>query len=345
MSANDFSLPDCPHSPEEVREAVTGVAPDAAVRDVTPVEEGKNSVYVVTVEDDRDRRDLVLKVGDHHFAAGCRAEPHVLDAVAERTEIPVPEVLGTGHFGDDPYFVAERAPGKTLEGEPERLSPDAFEAVCVEAGRNVGKLHAAFPAGACGLLGVERGGNDLEFVREFPDWPTHFEAWLTHNAERLADTRFGDLVPVLKERAATMAGQLRELGPFDAVVTHGDYRLGNLLVDPETGETRAVIDWATPTAVPAVHELAVTEAILLDWPAFDEARQRRLRERFYDAYRRENPGVLDRDGFEAHRRICRFGARLRLMINLREEMTSRPESAVDARAREHRDALREYGVE
>jgi aminoglycoside phosphotransferase (APT) family kinase protein len=129
------------------------------------------------------------------------------------------------------------------------------------------------------------------------------------------------------------------------VVSHGDYRLGNLVFDPDAEPvTAAVIDWGTPTAVPAVQDLAVTEFILLDWPETDPDRQQFLQERFYDGYRETNAAVLDRDGFEAHRRCCRFGARLRLMVNLPEEMAGRSEDAVAARAREHREALREWGV-
>lgn len=355
MSDSDFSLSGWPHSADEVREAITAVLPEVAVRDAAGVEEGKNTVYFVTSDASgggasADHPDLVLKVGTHHFAAGCRAEPYVLDAVAKRTGIPVPEVYGTGHLRGDPYFLAEYVPGVNPATDSERLgprclAPETFERVCVEAGRNLGELHDALPADGWGMLGVERATGDLEFVREFPDWPSYCEAWLSSSVERLEETRFADLVPALEERATSAAAELREHGPFDPVVSHGDYRLGNLLLDPDAAPvTAAVIDWATPTAVPAVHDLAVTEAVLLDWPEFDADRQQSLREQFYDGYREVNARLLNRDGFEAHRRICRFGARLRLMVNLREEMTGRSEAAVDARAREHREALAEYGV-
>ncbi|WP_170977228.1 phosphotransferase family protein [Halorussus salinisoli] len=329
---------------DEVRAVVAADLPDAEVREVTPVEDGENSVYRIVLSAEEDRRGLFLKVGDHHFAAGCRAEPHLLDAVAERTEIPVPTVRATGHLDGDPYFLADAVPGLNLHSGPEGLAPEVFERVCADGGRYLGDLHAAFPADGWGTLGVERGADDLGYVREFSDWPTYFEAWLNHNVERLEDTRFADLRRELESHARILADELLEYGPFDPVLTHGDYRLGNLLVDPETGATNAVIDWATPTAVPAVHDLAVTEAILLDWPEVGEDRQRHLRERFYDAYRSVNPDVLDRQGFETHRRCCRFGARLRLMVNLDEEMAGRGQTAVDARAREHREALRTYGV-
>lgn len=358
MSAND-DVSAGEVSDAEIREAVGAALPDADLSEVAPVEEGKNTVFVVTVEPDSApgpefdpdpdfdsaTRELVLKVGDHHFAAGCRAEPHLLELVAERTRIPVPEVVDTGEFEVGPYFLAERVPGASQTADPDSLAPEAFERVCAAAGHNLGALHDAFPADKWGMLGLEPGADELHFAREFADWPTYFEAWLTHNVERLEDTRFSDLRPELAERATEMADELRELGPFDPVLTHGDYRLDNLVVDPETGETNAVLDWATPVAATPVWEIAVTEAILVDRPAFDADRKRELTERLYEAYRRTTDRALAGEDFEARRRRCRFGARLRLMVNLDEEMAGRPDAAVDARAREHRAALREFGVE
>lgn len=344
VTADDSVHSEGSFSREEIRRAVTEVLPDAEVREATLAESGKNTVYFLEIEADESGRELVLKVGDHDFPAGCRAEPHLMEAVAERTEIPVPTVLGTGHVRERPYFLAERVSGVTPAFDPGRLGPEQFERVCTAAGRNLGDLHASFPADTWGMLGLERGADELHVAREFPDWPTYFEAWLSHNAERLGDTRFADLVPAVETRVAEIAAELREYGPFDPVVTHGDYRLGNLLVDPETGATEAVVDWATPTAVTAVHDITVTEAILLDWPEVDDDRQRDLRNYLFEGYREANPEVLDCEGFEARRRCCLLGARLRLMVNLGEEMTGRSADAVDARAREHREALREFGV-
>ncbi|UPV98839.1 aminoglycoside phosphotransferase family protein [Halorussus gelatinilyticus] len=354
MSPSD-TLPSVegPLAADRLAEAVGDALPDADLREATPIEAGKNAAYRLVVASDGDERELVLKVGDGEFAGGYRAEPRVLSAVGERTAIPVPEVVGTGAFGDDPYFLAERVPGANPACDPESLPPEAFERVCAAAGRNLAALHDAFPAGDCdlipadgwGMLAFDSGADALHFAREFPDWSTYFEAWLTRNVERLADTRFDDLRPALADRAEEFAADVRTLAPFESVLTHGDYRLGNLLVDPESGATNGVVDWATPTAAPPTWELAVTEAILIDWPALDDSRQERLRTRLYEGYREVNPEPLDGEGFETHRRRCRFGARLRLMVNLGEEMAGRSESAVEARAREHREALREFGVE
>ncbi|WP_158058064.1 phosphotransferase family protein [Halorussus halophilus] len=367
MSNADEELPG-PHSRETLRAVVADAdtLPDADLLDVTEAESGKNTVYFLTVETatdqhepDADQHELVLKIGDHHFPEGCRAESVLLGQVAERTDVPVPEVLGNGELGsrdsdtDDsdaaPYFLAERVPGENYEFAPTRLSPESFERVCVEAGRNLGELHAAFPADAFGMLGVEAGAEEMAFVREFADWPTHFETWLAHNAERLEETRFADLAPAIAERAEALADDLRELGPFEPVLTHNDYRLGNVLLDGESGRsqiTNAVVDWATPVATTAESELAITDAILIDWPEFDAERQQTLRERLYDGYRETNGDALERDGdFEARRRLYEFGARLRLMVNLEAEMAGRSEREIEARAAEHREVLRdEYHV-
>ena len=353
LSSDDPSSVAGPLAADRLRKAVTTALPDADLREARPIEAGKNDAYLLVAECEGDERELVLKVGDGDFAGGYRAEARVLSAVGERTAIPVPEVVGTGAFGDDPSLLAERVPGSNPACDPETLASEAFERVCADAGRNLALLHDTFPAGDCdlipddgwGMLALDAGAERLHFAREFPDWPTYFETWLAHNIDRLEDTRFDDLRPALADRAEEFAAEVRSLAPFESVLTHGDYRLGNLLVDPETGATNGVVDWATPTAAPPAWELAVTEAILLDWPALDDSRQTELRDRLFEEYRDESPGLLGREEFETHRRRCRFGARLRLMVNLGEEMAGRSESAVEARAREHRRALREFGVE
>ena len=355
-NGRDVSEGESYHSRSQLDEAVATVLPDADTRSVVPAESGKNAVYFVTATTDGDRREMVLKVGTRFGGPAFRAEPYLLEAVADRTAIPVPTVLGTGDDAlAEPYFLAERVSGENCECAPERVAPEAFERVCFEAGRNLGELHAAFSADGFGLLGVEAGDDRLSFSRAFDDWPGLFEAWATQNVERLEDTRFADLVPALKARVADFAVDLADLGSYDPAITHGDYRLGNVLLDADAlsdgatlsddaNATNAVVDWATPVAAPPEFELAQTEAILVDWPEFDADRQRHLRERLYEGYRRSNS--LERgDDFAARRRRYRLAASVRLAVNLDDEMAGRTEEAADARAREHRATFRGYGVE
>ena len=354
-------------SDRDVTRAVGTVLSDATVVDARPADHGKNAVYFVTVaEPDRaEARTVVLKVGTRFGGDAFLREPALLSLVDERTSIPVPTVHGTddGDVLGDPFFVAEAIPGETAAFSPGDLAPAAFERVCYEAGRNLAALHDAFDVAGVGPLtpGDDGGPDDLAPDREFDDWPALFEAWLGQQVERLADTRFDDCVPALEsfvERATErLSGALEPEAGFEPVVTHGDYRLGNLRVDAaavmtDDGETRdewagdvtnGVVDWETPIAATAEYELAVTEAILVDWPWVDDERDRRLRERLYEGYREEGE-LASGEAFEKRRRLYRVAGRVRLMRHVEEEMAGRAASAVDDRAAEHRTFLADAGV-
>ncbi|RBI61143.1 hypothetical protein DMJ13_15575 [halophilic archaeon] len=367
-AATDDSL-----SEDDARRAVEAVLPEATVRAVEPADHGKNAVRFVTVaEPGRETRTVVLKVGTRFGDDGFRAEPHLLSLVAERTEIPVPAVLGSdpGETVGDPFFVTEAVDGRNVEASPARLAPGAFERVCFEAGRNLGDLHGAVAVEEFGAL---RFGDDgLAVARAFEDWPSMFGESAAMQVERLEDGRFADLVPSLASYFEDAADRLAASPhSFEPVVAHNDYRLGNLLLDPaategeerddrrdvttdasgdgeatvsESGDvTAAVLDWESPVATTARYELAVTEALLVDWPELDGDERARCRDRLYAGY--ETTNALARDeGFEERRRAYRVLARVRLMRNLREEMAGRPERAVDARADEHRSFLDDVGV-
>lgn len=363
----------------ELRRAVETVLPEATGLGVRQADHGKNAVALVAVKGEcgGDEREVVLKVGTRFGGPGFLAEPRILSLVGERTEIPVPDVLGvdSGDAIGDPFFVAERVSGRNCECRPHALPPGVFERVCFEAGRNLGELHAAFafdcfgPVRPTGLgeddrrrengdygsddgdcgdeLGVENVEFGLAVAREFDGWPDLFETWAKKQVGALAGTRFADCVSGLEAYVSDAVEGLR--GPFEPVLLHGDYRLGNLLLDERAlvgnrGErenatvTNAVIDWEAPVAAHAEYELANAEGILVDWPELDEDRQRTLRERLYAGYEETNSLSRD-DAFEQRRRIYRVATRVRLMRNLREEMAGRPEAAIDARAAEHRRFL------
>lgn len=388
--ADDAATDDSP-SEDDARRAVEAVLPEATVRAVEPADHGKNAVRFVTVaEPGGQTRTVALKVGTRFGDDGFRAEPHLLSLVAERTEIPVPAVLGSdpGETVGDPFFVTEAVDGRNVEASPARLAPGAFEQVCFEAGRNLGDLHGTVAVEEFGAL--RSGDRGLTVARAFEDWPSMFGEWAAMQVERLEGGRFADLVPALASYFEDAADRLAASPhSFEPVVTHNDYRLGNLLLDPaategeewddrrdvttdasgdgeatvgesgdgeatvsESGDvivgeggdvTAAVLDWESPVATTAWYELAVTEALLVDWPELDGDERARCRDRLYAGY--ETTNALARDeGFEERRRAYRVLARMRLMRNLREEMAGRPERAVDARADEHRSFLDDVGV-
>jgi len=74
------------------------------------------------------------------------------------------------------------------------------------------------------------------------------------------------------------------------VLCHSDYRYGNPLVDPETGETQAVLDWGLLSAAAPAYNLAKTESFLLSPDRDSPDVVARLRERFRSAYTRRREG-------------------------------------------------------
>ncbi len=160
----------------------------------------------------------------------ARAEPRLYELVARETAVPVPEVYG---FVDDhaeypsPFYLLERLDGENYE----------FDRV--------------------GSVGVRDG--DLTVVPNGEGGPYDDDgrAWFRDAIENTLDAltegtyfpemadepeRFADLVPTIRaafdERIAAMPD------PDPPRLCHCDYRWRDLLLDPATGETRAVLDWA-----------------------------------------------------------------------------------------------------
>ncbi|HEU5150323.1 MAG TPA: aminoglycoside phosphotransferase family protein [Iamia sp.] len=73
--------------------------------------------------------------------------------------------------------------------------------------------------------------------------------------ERYAD----DLADHVRPVGEALFGDLEAyLTPGDAplTITHGDYRLDNLLLDPDDGHVRGVVDWQTVAVGPALNDVA-----------------------------------------------------------------------------------------
>ncbi|WP_327051803.1 phosphotransferase family protein [Halomicrococcus gelatinilyticus] len=171
-----------------------------------------------------------------------------------------------------------------------------------------------------------------------------FEPVVNHGDYRLGNLRV-DAAAVTTDRGEPTD----EWGDGETTDEWGDGETTDEWGDGETTDewdgdvTNGVLDWETPIAATAEYELAVTEAILVDWPWVDDERDRRLRERLYEGYRAVRD--LHRDeAFEKRRRLYRVAGRVRLMRHVEEEMMGRSEAAVDDRAAEHRAFLADAGV-
>ena len=175
---------------------------------------------------------------------------------ARAVGVPTPQVLEVGNLADGrPYMILEHVKGIEARRCPDRLK------LVAEMGRFAARLHTVRTRG---------------YGRVF-DWSSNqlsrHESWADYLANGFdAESRLA----VLQRHRMVDAGQAQRLrASIEAasgwrktpVLHHGDLRLKNLIVDPETWRTKAVIDWETCTSSPppfwdlsiSLHDLGTDE--------------------------------------------------------------------------------------
>ena len=332
------------------------------------VAEGVNSTVVIDVDTPTGRRRVVLKAitSSHPLAADrARAEPHLLSLVGRETAAPVPTVFGAcdGHGTyPSPYFLMEYIDGETFtQDHAPTLSPPVRETVFREAGRNLATLHTLGPLGEVGDL-VGRDGTVT--VVDTPESPSYdsFHAWLLDSYGETLDQlledggyfpeltedpdRFDDLVPGIRSYLEETVPDLST--PDPPTYCHKDYRYGNLVVHPETGETRAVLDWANLMSAPPAFNLAIAESKLLKPDLNTDAdasagRAGELRRELRDAYESMRDGWSFDEATRERIRVYRLAYRLDAMACL--PLFSRIDPTLDdreIRTAEHRAFVEQY---
>jgi len=303
-------------SDEGVAEMVQHLQPDWSVESVERSEHGTDLVAMLDVDSPDRRRRVVLKAttADWVDPETARAEPRLLSLVDRETEIPVPTLFGVCEHHPEypaPFFLMEHVDGTNHEDGWPSLQA-AIHELDVLDGTRVGRV------------GLQDGRLRVLDTDEFSPG-TAFHDWLLSSYEEsldsLADggyfpelaedrTRFGAIVPELRAYLRETLPELPE--PEPPVLCHSDYRYGNLLVDPETGETRAVLDWGLLSAAAPAYNIAKTESFLLspdrDGPDVVET----LREQFRSAYTRQRDGwsfdEATRERMRLYRLTCRIDA-------------------------------------
>lgn len=324
---------------------ISTLRPGWELRDVIAHPEGVNAVVTVSVVTSAGDRRAVLKAttADCKDSKLARAEPRFLSRLAD-TDVPVPALYG---YRDDherypaPFVLMEH-----VEGEPpgvalDRGSPPPRDRIVADAGRHLGALHELGTLPAVGHVGV-RGGELAIVGRDNHPRRTTFDAWLEEYCSATLDAvttggwfpdsatepaRFADLVPVVRPTVTDRIANLPQ--PAPPRYCHRDYRGENLVVDPESGATRAVLDWQTVVAADPAFNLATTEFQFfgpdgdivddrgVDRPDVDSnadaaERTARLRRRFRRAYGiRRVDWVFDdavRERMRTYRIVCLLDA-------------------------------------
>ena len=205
---------------------------DARISAIERLHGGNSSLtYLVGLQDGDIHDRVVLKIAPPGLEPtrnrDVLRQAKVLRSLREVEGVAVPRVLfeSAGEPPEvPPFFAMEFADGESVEPVLDRipLSPEIVETRSIGGVRMLAALHRA-DAGAIGL------GNEAEISLndELAKWERAFESvdsTLQYGHERLASKIASRIPP-----------------PESSAVSHGDYRLGNMLC--RGTEIVAVIDW------------------------------------------------------------------------------------------------------
>lgn len=346
-------------SDSEVRGMVEALEPDWVVDSIERSPHGTDFVAILDVQTARQKRSVVLKATTADFVDPiiARSEPRLLTLVGQETSIPVPTVFG---YCDDherfaaPFYLMEFIDGVNYEGQDNDPPLSVRETIIREAGQNLAELHELGPLPASGKVGVQENQLTVVDSDEYPRFDDFRDMILADSEETLDSlasgelfpelaedpTRFADLVPDLREYLRDVVPSLQE--PDQPTYCHWDYRIGNLLIEPESGATQAVLDWANLSAAEPANNLAQTEFYLLN-PEEDGTRQtERLRGIFRNSYSKARTewafDEATRERMDVYHLVCRLGAMACLPLWYRDESAEKR----DKRASEHRSFVEQY---
>ena len=180
-------------------------------------------------------------------------EFRVISALAD-TDVPVPravlycadaDVIGT------PFYLMERVAGRVFDGaDLPGMAPRERREMYRSLAQALGRLHRVDP-NAVGLSDYGRQGG--YFARQIARWTRQWEA--TKQADNAdIDWLIETLPGAIPEDDAT-------------AISHGDYRVGNVMFAPEAAQVVAILDWELSTLG---HPLADLAHVCMAWHSAPE---------------------------------------------------------------------------
>lgn len=171
------------------------------------------------------------------------------------TSVPVPDVLALEEDASvlgSPFYVMERIEGRvfpdcTLPG----LAPAERRAIYLDMARTLARLHAVRPQDV-GLSNYGKPGNYFE--RQLARWS---QQYMQSDGQRI--DALDRVIPWLRENMPEDDGAVS--------ITHGDFRLGNMIFAPEAPRVAGVLDWELSTLG---HPLADLGFCVIPWHATPE---------------------------------------------------------------------------
>lgn len=258
-----------------VRDVLARVLPGTEVTAVDPADWGNTKrTALVTLA---DGREVVVQYRARE-AGGLATEAELTRAIGERTDVPVPPVLGVRQAGEHAAVVTERISGTDLHERFESLSLDRQTALARTLGDHLAAVHDAFVFEGYGRVTLRDGAFAVT------DPTTDWRAWLGDYLARALgrfDGPLADLVGPVRETFAAHRDRLPASPP--AHLFPWDFRPGNVVVTGTDATVAAVLDWGDPLAAARGLSIAKAEFLLADWYAADDAADR-LRTAFRDGY-------------------------------------------------------------
>lgn len=188
---------------------------------------------------DADGRRWVLRRPPLHSvlrSAHDVVREHRLMTALAATDVPVPRCVDVetdpGVLGA-PFYVMDHVDGEVIRDADDAtrlLSPAARGAASEELVSVLATLHD-LDVDAIGLGDLARREGYLE--RQLRRWKQQLQDGRTRPS------------PLLDEVHARLSAEVPE--QHGIALVHGDYRLDNLMLDPQTGAVRAVLDWELAT--------------------------------------------------------------------------------------------------
>ncbi|WP_256298275.1 phosphotransferase family protein [Haloarchaeobius salinus] len=293
------------------------IEPNWQITESTPATAGHQIVYLLTVETGSGPRDCVLKATPEGKPASCDVEARMLAIVDEHTTVPVPEVFGVVDEHDAlpaPFFLSSRVPGEDFDRTGlGGLPDDRIDALARSSGRHLASLHAMDAVDGYGYVGVEydealAGGrpsgdtDQLVVTDATDDWTACLRASVEGVVDGLDETRFADLQTTVEPAVEAAIEAVDD--PADPTVCRVDHSLDNLLVDPDSGETTAFLDWEFQFAGTPAYDLAFVERSLAggSWSFTPDAPDQhgRIRAALVAGYREAAPDTVT-DRLESNR--------------------------------------------
>lgn len=336
---------------------VEALKPRWSVESIERSPHGTDFVAILDVRTPDEERTVVLKATTADLVPPeiARSEPRLLEFIGRETDIPVPTVFGYCDEHDEypaPFYLMSHTDGENYEDRVESLKPQARETVLREAGENLAELHMLGPLPGYGRIGVQNDQLTVLDTDKHPQFDDFRDKLLTDCEEtldslthggyfpELADdpSRFADLVPDVREYVQEAIPELPP--PEPPTYNYWDYRYGNLLIDSETGEAQAVLDWANLGAADPAYNLVKVELNLLTPEVDGDNRTNTLREIFRKAYVEAREDWSFDETTRERMHVYRLTSRLDDMACL--PLWYQDDEEREKRATEHREFVSQY---